>query len=142
MHFVLLATGVGSRFLSPLGLFCSLASIVSGVVLYSQHQEVSQGCAGEGYTYLTERRHEVYGFQYLALIFSLPKAMFFWSIALFVPQVFFILYASIGIIGVSALVFISSWFALVLQYKLVPAPFRWSPPKSTSEDSHELASIV
>ena len=68
--------------------------------------------------------------------------MFFWSIALFVPQVFFILYASMGIIGVSALVFLSSWFALVLQYKLVPAPFRWSPPKTASEDSHELASIV
>lgn len=48
MHFVLLTTDAGLRFLSPLGLFCGLVSIVSGVTLYSQHQEISQGSAGEG----------------------------------------------------------------------------------------------
>ena len=48
MHFVLLMTGAGLRLLSPLGLFCGLASIVSGVVLHSQHQGISQGSAGEG----------------------------------------------------------------------------------------------
>jgi len=161
MHFVLLATGAGLRFLSPLGLFCGLVSIVSGVVLHSQHQGISQGSAGEGvrklvsfvtqfhltslspqYTYLTERRHDIYGFQFLALLFSLPKAMFFWSVVLFAPQVLFILYASIGTIGLSALVFFSAWFAVVFQYKLAPASFHWFPSRSTSEGSHELASIV
>jgi hypothetical protein len=142
MHFVLLVTSAGSRFLSPLGLFCSLVSIVSGVVLHSQHQRISQGSAGEGYTYLTERRHDIYGFQFLALLFSLPKAMFFWSVTLFAPQVLFILYASIGTIGLSVLVFFSAWFAVVFQYKLAPASFHWFPSRSTSEGNYELASIV
>jgi hypothetical protein len=142
MHFVLLSTGAGLGFLSPLGLFCGLVSIVSGVVLYSQHQETSQGSAGEGYSYLSERRHDIYGFQYLALLFSLPKAMFFWSVALFAPQVLFILYMSIGTIGCSALVLLSAWFAVVFQYKLVPASFHWLPSRNTSEDTDELASIV
>jgi len=142
MHFVLLATGAGLRFLSPLGLFCGLVSTVSGVVLYSQHQGIAQGSAGEGYSYLTDRRHSIYGFQYLALLFSLPKAMFFWSIALFVPQVLFILYASIGMTGCTALVFFSAWFALVFQYKLVPASFHWLPSRNTSGENDELASMV
>jgi hypothetical protein len=94
------------------------------------------------YAYLTERRHDTYGFQYLALLFSLPKAMFFWSIALFVPQVLFILYSSIGTIGLSVFALLSAWFALVLQYKLVPASFHWLPSRNTSEDDHELASVV
>jgi len=142
MHFALLATGFGLRFLSPVGLFCGLVSIVSGVVLYSQHQGISQGTASDGYAYLTERRHDVYGFQYLALLFSLPKAMFLWSIALFAPQVLFILYSSIGTIGFSVLAFLSVWFALVFQYKLVPASLHWLPSRNTSEDDHELTSVV
>jgi len=142
MHFVLLATGVGLRFLSPLGLLCGFISIVSGVVLYSQHQGISQGSADEGYTYLNERRHSVYGFQYLAFLFSLPKAMFLWSIALFAPQVFFILYTSIGLIGFSALIFFSAWFALVFLFKLAPISFRWIPSGNTSKDTHELATVV
>jgi hypothetical protein len=161
MHFVLLATGAGLRFISPLGLLCGLVSIVSGIVLYSQHQDISQGSAGEGvrksifysptsselslspqYTYLSERRHDIYGFQYLALLFSLPKATFLWSVALFAPQVLFILYTSIGVNGLSVLVFFSTWFAVVFQYKLVPASFRWFPSKNTPEDSHGLASVV
>jgi len=142
MHFVFAATGVGLRFLSPFGLFCDSVSIVSGVVLYSQHQEISQGSAGEGYSYLSERRHGTYGFQYLALLFSLPKAMFFWSIALFVPQVLFILYASMGMIGCSALVFFAVWFAIVFQYKLVPASFHWFPSRNTSRANDELVSMV
>jgi hypothetical protein len=94
------------------------------------------------YSYLTERRHSTYGFQYLALLFSLPKAMFFWSLALFVPHVFFILYTSIGTIGCAALVFFSTWFALVFQYKLVPASFHWVPSRNTSRENTELATMV
>jgi len=142
MHFVLLATGAGLKFLSPLGLFCGLASTVSGVVLYSQHQAISEGSAGEGFSYLSDRRHDTYGFQYLALLFSLPKAMFFWSVALFVPQVLFILYMSIGTIGCFALVVLSAWFAVVFQYKLVPASFHWLPSRNVSGDNDELASMV
>jgi len=141
MHFVLLVTDAGLKFLSPLGLFCGLASIVSGVTLYTQHQEISQGSAGEGYSYLSERRHRIYGFEYLALLFSLPRAMFFWSVALFVPQVLFILYGSIGMVGCSAFVLLSAWFALVLQYKLVPASFRWLPSRNKSRDD-EPANMV
>jgi len=141
MHFVLLATGVGLRSLSPLGLLCGLISVLSGVIMYSQHQGISQGSAGDGYAYLTERRHDTYGFQYLALLFSLPKAMFLWSIALLVPQVSYILFLSMGIISFSALVFFSAWFALVFQYKLVPDSFRWFSPRNTSEDNQELASV-
>lgn len=141
MHFLLNVTGVGLKFLSPFGLACGLLSTMSGVVLYSQHQGISRGTAGEGYAYLSERRHDTYGFQYLALLFSLPKAMFYWSIALFVPQVFFILHGSIGTIGVSALVFFSVWSALVFQYKLVPESFRWLPSRKSTGD-HELESVV
>lgn len=68
--------------------------------------------------------------------------MFFWSVALFVPQVLFILYASIGMIECGALVFFSAWFAVVFQYKLVPASFRWLPSRSTSRDSNEVTSMV
>ena len=59
MHFVLLVTDAGLKFLSPLGLFCGLASIVSGVTLYTQHQEISQGSAGEGVRKLSasDQRH-------------------------------------------------------------------------------------
>ena len=67
--------------------------------------------------------------------------MFLWSVALSAPQVFFILYASIGMIGFSALVFFSTWFALVFQYKLVPASFHWFPSRSTSEGD-ELTAMV
>ena len=48
VHSVLFATGAGLRILPALGLFCGFVSIVSGVVLYSQHQETSQGSASEG----------------------------------------------------------------------------------------------
>jgi hypothetical protein len=68
--------------------------------------------------------------------------MFLWSIALLVPQVLFILYASIGMIGFSALVFFFAWFALVFLYKLVPASFHWFPSRNTPEDNRELATIV
>jgi len=159
IHFILLTTGAGLRFLSPLGLLCGLVSIVSGVALYSQHQELSKGSAGEGVreflyfhltpshfslqsSYLVERRHDVYGFQYLALLFGLPKAMFFWSVALFAPQVLFILYMSIGVIGCSVLVLLSAWFALVFQYKLVPASFWWLPSRNTSRDDNGMATMV
>jgi hypothetical protein len=142
MHFLLIVSDVGLKCLSPLGLLSGLTSTMSGVVLYSQHQGISRGTAGEGYAYLSERRHDTYGFQYLALLFSLPKAMFYWSIALFVPQVFSILYVSIGTIGVSALIFFSAWSALVFQYKLVPKSFYWLPSRKSSEGNHELESVV
>jgi len=142
IHFLLVATGAGSRFLSPPGLLCGLVSIVSGVALYSQHQDLCQASAGDGYNYLSERRHDTYGFQYLALLFSLPRAMFLWSIALSAPQLLLVLYGSIGMIGLSALVFFSLWFAVVFQYKLAPTSFRWFPSRNTSEGNHELACIV
>lgn len=94
------------------------------------------------YAYLTERRHDVYGFQYLALLFSIPKAMFLWSIALFVPQALFILHESVGNTALSALVFFSAWLGLVFQYKLVPASFHWLPSRNKSEGDHELATVV
>ena len=94
------------------------------------------------YNYLSERRHDTYGFQYLALLFSLPKAMFLWSIALSVPQLLLVLHGSIGIIGLSAIAFFSIWFAVVFQYKLAPTSFRCLPSRNTSEGSHELASVV
>ena len=68
--------------------------------------------------------------------------MFLWSIALVVPPVLFILYASVGMIGFSAIVFFSTWFALIFQYKLVPASFHWLPSRNTSEGDSELISIV
>jgi len=146
MHFVLLETGAGLRYISPLGLFCGLASTVSGVALYSQHQGISQGSAGEGYTYLSGRRHDTYGFQHLALLFSLPKATFLWSVALAVPQVLFILYTSVGMIGFSTLLFFCVWFAVVFLYKLVPISFRWPsrwlPSRNASGGNHESASVV
>jgi len=142
LHFVLLETGAGLRFLSPLGLFCGLASTVSGVALYSRHQDLAKGSAGEGYTYLSERRHETHGFQNLALLFSLPKAMFLWSVALAVPQVLSILYASIGMIGLSALLLFPVWSALVFLYTLVPASSRWLPSRNASGGNQELESLV
>ena len=78
----------------------------------------------------------------MALLFSVPKAMFLWSVALFAPQVLFILYASIGTVGFSALIFLSAWFGIVFQYKLVPASFHWFPSRNTLEGNHELASVV
>jgi hypothetical protein len=142
LHSGSLAIGFGLRFLSPLGLLCGLVSVASGITLYSKHQGLSQATCSEGYTYLTERRHDVYGFQHLALLFSLPKALSLWSIALFVPQVFFIVYASIGPIGFSMLILLSAWFTLVFQYKLVPASFHWLPRRNTSEGCIELDSVV
>jgi hypothetical protein len=68
--------------------------------------------------------------------------MFFWSVALFIPQVLFMLYASIGTVGCSALVLLSAWFALVFQYKLVPASFRWLPSRNKSRDDNEPANLV
>ena len=40
MHGSLVATGFGLKFLSPFGLFCGLASLVSGIISYSQRQDV------------------------------------------------------------------------------------------------------
>lgn len=67
--------------------------------------------------------------------------MFFWSVALFVPQVLFILYGSIGMVGCSAFALLSAWFALVFQYKLVPASIRWLPSRNKSRDN-EPANMV
>lgn len=68
--------------------------------------------------------------------------MFFWSIALAVPQLFIILHGIIGMIGLSALALFSAWLAVIFQYKLAPASFRLFPCRNTSEGNHELASIV
>jgi hypothetical protein len=142
IHFLLIATGAGSRFFSPPGLLCGLGGVISGIALYSQHQDFPQASAGDGYAYLSERRHDTYGFQYLALLFSLPKALFFWSIALSIPPLFIVLHGVIGVIGLSVLAFFSAWFAVVFQYKLAPTSFRLFPCRNTSEGNHELASIV
>lgn len=42
----------------------------------------------------------------------------------------------------TALVFFSAWFALVFQYKLVPAPFHWLPSRNTSEGETELDGVA
>jgi hypothetical protein len=142
MHAGSLATGLGLSFLSPFGLLCAIASIVSGVYFYSSHQELLTSSANDGYTYLNERRHDEYGFQCLALRFSLPKALSLWSIALLVPHVLFIVYASIGTTGFCALVFFLAWATLVFRYKLVPSSFNWLHSRKTSEDKVEFDSPV
>ena len=48
IHFLLVATGAGSRFLSPPGLLCGLGGVVSGVALYSRHRDFPQASAGDG----------------------------------------------------------------------------------------------
>jgi len=72
--------------------------------------------------------------------------MFFWSIALSVPQLFIVLHGAIGLIGLSALAFFSTWLAVVFQYKLAPASFRMFPcmfsRRNTLDGDRELASIV
>jgi len=68
--------------------------------------------------------------------------MFFWSIALSVPQLFIVLHGVIGMIGLSALAFFSAWFAVAFQFKFAPASFRLFPRRNTSEGNHELASMV
>lgn len=68
--------------------------------------------------------------------------MFFWSIALCVPQLFIVLHGVIGMTGLSALAFFSVWFAVIFQYKLAPTSFRLFPRRNTSEGNHELTSMV
>ena len=155
MHAGSLATGLGLSFLSPFGLLCAIASIISGVYFHSSHREFLTSSANEGvrrspyyqnhlnsspfqYSYLTERRHDEYGFQYLALLFSLPKALSLWSIALLVPHVLFIVYSSIGTTGFCALALFLAWSTFVFRYKLVPSSFHWLPSRKTSEGTIEL----
>ena len=68
--------------------------------------------------------------------------MFLWSVALAVPQVLSILYASIGMIGLSALLFFPVWSALVFLYTLVPVSFRRLPSRNASGSNQELESLV
>jgi uncharacterized membrane protein YqjE len=70
-------------------LVCSM-SILAGMHLLVQHQELADSSASLAVQYLQANRSNTFGFQHMALIFSLPKALCLWSLGFFVAHWIFI----------------------------------------------------
>jgi hypothetical protein len=66
------------------------ASIVSALVLYTRHENLARSSAADASAYLQAVRSTKFDFQLVALVFSLPKALFFWGLGLFTCHVIFL----------------------------------------------------
>jgi len=76
-----------STIFSMLSFLTCTASIVSTLVLYLRHENLAQVSAAQASTYLQAVRSRKFDFQLVALAFSLPKALFLWSLGLFTCHV-------------------------------------------------------
>jgi hypothetical protein len=74
-------------------------SIVSALVLHTQHEHLARSSAADASTYLQAVRSAKFGFQLVSLTFSLPKALFLWGLGLFTCHVIFL---ALGLISTSA----------------------------------------
>jgi hypothetical protein len=92
-------------------LICSM-SILAGMHLLVRHQELADSSASLAVQYLQANRSNTFGFQHMALIFSLPKALCLWSLGFFVAHWIFI--AARMISTVTAIAYVVLLFVLVL----------------------------
>jgi len=89
-------------------LTCSM-SILAGMLLLIRHSELVDSSATVAAQYLHGTRSAKYGFQHVALIYSLPKALCLWSIVLFVSHWIFVAARMVNIstaIGVFVVLFV------------------------------------
>jgi len=60
--------------------------MIAAFVLYTRQQGLANATASEAAVYLQAVKHENYGFQFIATLYSLPKALLFWSLVSYIPQ--------------------------------------------------------
>ncbi|CCM03273.1 uncharacterized protein FIBRA_05401 [Fibroporia radiculosa] len=62
---------------------CCNTALVSAIVLLTRHHGAEDFHASDAANYLTEVKRETSGYQWTALAFSLPRALFFWALGAF-----------------------------------------------------------
>jgi hypothetical protein len=129
INMITLACSIGSRSLAFSSTSFSYASIVTGLALFIKQHHLTNATAAEAAAYLENLKHEKYGFQFVSILYSLPKAFLIWSLALYIPQGPIVAIQALGLLttAVVVLVFfvVSLTFRFVLFPVSIPRPF-WS----------------
>jgi hypothetical protein len=116
INLLTLAFSMGSRSLAFASVFFSYGSIVSGLALFIRQQPLAKATASEAAVYLQNTNHKKYGFQFVSILYSLPKAFLIWSLALYIPQAPIMAFHALGLLTTTALSMVLSgvFFALLL----------------------------
>jgi len=137
INMITLAFSIGSRSLAFSSTCCSYASIVSGLALFIKQQHLAHATAAEAATYLESTKHEKYGFQFISILYSLPKAFLVWSLALYIPQGPIMAVQALGLlttaVAILLILSVSLAFRLVISPIIIPRPF-WSSRRQRKDD--------
>ncbi|GJE86139.1 hypothetical protein PsYK624_022190 [Phanerochaete sordida] len=88
--------GILDYYVGLAAIACSALALVASVMMLNMFQEKLQLVAIEAVAYLSEQKHSKLGFQPLALLMSVPKALTSYSFAIFLTQIFSFIIASTG----------------------------------------------
>lgn len=145
LNSITLALGLGSKTLALCSIFSAYASMIVGLVLYIRQQGLTNATASDAAIYLQAVKHENHGFQFVSLLYSLPKALFFWSLVLYVPQGSIMAFRLFGVVPLAVAGGVFSSLALVLYLVMSPPSVSWAVSRSTKdvdEVKWPLAAIV
>jgi hypothetical protein len=138
VNLLTLAFSIGSRSLAFGSVFFAYGSIVSGLALFIRQQHLAKATASEAAVYIQHINHQKYGFQFVSLLYSLPKAFLLWSLALYIPQAPIMAFQALGLLTTAALTVVLSVVLLTLLIVLCPI----GVPRSSRKQSDEECSMV
>jgi hypothetical protein len=135
INLITLAFFIGSRSLAFCSVFFAYGSIISGLALFIRQQHLTKATAAEAAIYIQDIKHEKYGFQFISILYSLPKAFLIWSLALYIPQGPMIAFQALGLLTTAALTLVLCTLFLTLHFVLHPVSIpRFRRPKQSMGD--------
>jgi hypothetical protein len=91
--------------------------------------------------YLQAVKHEKHGFEFVSFLYSLPKALFLWSLVLYIPQGSIMAFRFFGVVPLVVAGGVFSSLLLILYFFISP-PNVLSSSKKDVELQCPLADIV
>ncbi|OCB84006.1 hypothetical protein A7U60_g8677 [Sanghuangporus baumii] len=146
MHAVIYFASMGSSAISVAALALSISGFISSMALANYHRLPMNYETQEAADYLSRMCHSRFGFTPLSWMYSIPKALLFWSTGLMILQTAFALFDVIPmsnryVAGSIAYLMVAVLFGVAYVLRLQRTLFSWIPvsffPSSAHHDDLE-----